>query len=82
MNPSQDALSLVKASEGLRLQAYQDTGGVWTIGYGHTAGVNAGDVKAPGVTALDLMMILPRGRTSWVARARPAGVPVHSTTTS
>ena len=44
MTPSQDAVSLAKASEGLRLQAYQDSGGVWTIGYGHTAGVNAGDV--------------------------------------
>ena len=29
-------LALVKKSEGLRLAAYQDTGGVWTIGYGHT----------------------------------------------
>jgi lysozyme len=29
-------LALVKASEGLRLTAYQDSGGVWTIGYGHT----------------------------------------------
>jgi lysozyme len=26
---------LTKLSEGLRLQAYQDVGGVWTIGYGH-----------------------------------------------
>jgi GH24 family phage-related lysozyme (muramidase) len=29
-------LALVKESEGLRLAAYQDGGGVWTIGYGHT----------------------------------------------
>jgi lysozyme len=29
-------LQLIKDAEGLRLQAYQDTGGVWTIGYGHT----------------------------------------------
>jgi lysozyme len=29
---------LAKLSEGLRLQAYQDIGGVWTIGYGHTGG--------------------------------------------
>jgi lysozyme len=26
----------IKAHEGLRLKAYQDTKGVWTIGYGHT----------------------------------------------
>lgn len=42
MQPSQDAIDLVKASEGMRLQAYQDTGSVWTIGYGHTRGVRPG----------------------------------------
>lgn len=36
-------LALVKAQEGLRLEAYQDGGGVWTIGYGHTHGVKRGD---------------------------------------
>lgn len=29
-------LPLVKQFEGCRLTAYQDTAGVWTIGYGHT----------------------------------------------
>ena len=42
--PSQAAIDLVKASEGLRLEAYQDAGGVWTIGYGHTRDVQPGDV--------------------------------------
>jgi lysozyme len=36
-------LALVRAYEGLRLEAYQDSGGVWTIGYGRTHGVKAGD---------------------------------------
>ncbi|NII73927.1 lysozyme [Dyella sp. SG562] len=46
MQPSQDAYNLVKASEGLRLDAYPDPasgGAPWTIGYGHTAGVRKGD---------------------------------------
>lgn len=30
-------LNLIKRWEGLRLKAYQDSVGVWTIGYGHTA---------------------------------------------
>ena len=30
-------LDLIKRWEGLRLKAYQDSVGVWTIGYGHTA---------------------------------------------
>jgi lysozyme len=37
-------LALVKAQEGLRLEAYADGSGVWTIGYGHTGGVKPGDV--------------------------------------
>ena len=32
-------LALVRAYEGLRLEAYQDGAGIWTIGYGHTEGV-------------------------------------------
>lgn len=32
----QIAEALVKASEGCKLNAYQDSGGVWTIGFGHT----------------------------------------------
>lgn len=42
MQPSQDAIELVKASEGLRLQTYRDSAGVLTIGYGHTSGVRPG----------------------------------------
>lgn len=38
-------LQLVTNFEGLRLKAYQDSVGVWTIGYGHTGG----DVS-PGMT--------------------------------
>jgi lysozyme len=39
MTPSDNAYDIIKASEGLRLEAYPDpgTGGdPWTIGYGHT----------------------------------------------
>jgi lysozyme len=32
---SNSGLALTKQFEGLRLEAYQDGGGVWTIGYGH-----------------------------------------------
>lgn len=35
-------LSIIKGYEGLRLKAYQDSVGVWTIGYGHTKGVSSG----------------------------------------
>ena len=36
-------LALVRAYESLRLKAYQDTSGIWTIGYGHTHGVKQDD---------------------------------------
>ncbi len=35
-------LQLIESFEGLRLTSYQDSVGVWTIGYGHTRGVQAG----------------------------------------
>lgn len=35
----QAGLALIKQFEGCRLIAYQCSAGVWTIGYGHTAGV-------------------------------------------
>ena len=42
MNYSSTGRALTEQSEGLRLTAYQDSVGVWTIGYGHTNGVHAG----------------------------------------
>lgn len=33
---SQEGIDLIKQFEGLRLEAYKDAVGVWTIGYGHT----------------------------------------------
>lgn len=36
-------LAIIKEYEGLRLEAYQDTSGIWTIGYGHTHGISQGD---------------------------------------
>jgi lysozyme len=35
-------LSLIASSEGLKLQAYQDVAGIWTIGYGHIWAWNRG----------------------------------------
>ena len=38
---SRTGLHLTEQFEGCRLTAYQDSGGIWTCGYGHTAGVDA-----------------------------------------
>lgn len=44
MKASDKLIEGIKRFEGLRLEAYQDAKGVWTIGYGHTAKVKPGDV--------------------------------------
>ena len=52
MNPqmtySKAGIQLTERFEGCRLAAYPDTGGVWTIGYGHTHGVHEGMTCTPG----------------------------------
>ena len=40
---SAQGLELIQGFESLRLNAYQDSAGVWTIGWGHTGGVRPGD---------------------------------------
>lgn len=44
MTPNKATIDLIKEFEGCRLRAYQDSVGVWTIGYGLTTGA------LPGVT--------------------------------
>jgi len=51
-------VNLIKSFEGLRLKAYLDSAGVWTIGYGHTRNVHPGQVineaEALGLLRADL----------------------------
>ena len=42
MKTSEEGLALIKKFEGCELEAYQCSAGVWTIGYGHTKGVEEG----------------------------------------
>ncbi len=44
MRTSEAGMDIIKTFEGLKLTAYQDSVGIWTIGYGHTLGVKEGDV--------------------------------------
>ena len=43
MKTSQYGIDLIKHFEGCELKAYKCPAGVWTIGYGHTKGVEPGD---------------------------------------
>jgi lysozyme len=44
MTASVKAFDLIRRFEGLRLEAYQDVVGVWTVGFGTTRGVEPGMV--------------------------------------
>lgn len=46
MRISSNGIKALKGSEGLKLKAYQDQKGVWTIGYGHTGKVGNKPVGA------------------------------------
>lgn len=59
---NKETIALIKKFEGCRLTSYQDSVGVWTIGYGHTAGVKRGmkitQAQAEKYLAEDLKNIL------------------------
>lgn len=47
MKPSATCIRHIISYEGFRDRAYQDIGGVWTMGYGFTLGVKKGDLITP-----------------------------------
>jgi len=55
---SKRGLEFIKRREALRLTSYQDGGGVWTIGYGHTGNVLVGQTitatQAEGLLRQDI----------------------------
>ena len=56
---SDNGMTLTKTFEGLRLEAYQDCAGIWTIGYGHAgqnihAGQRVTEAEAAALLANDL----------------------------
>lgn len=53
---SQKCVELVARFEGCRLKAYKCPAGVWTIGYGHTEGVKAGDTLSSSEEAKKLLL--------------------------
>lgn len=55
MEVSANGVNLIKSFEGCRLEAYQCAAGVWTIGYGHTAGVKKEDRLASEDEAVRLL---------------------------
>ena len=61
MKMTREGLDLIKAHEGLRLEAYLCPAGVWTIGYGHTS--------AAGAPAVYKGMVIDLGEADKILRA-------------
>lgn len=55
MEVSRNGVNLVAEFEGCRLTAYKCPAGIWTIGYGHTAGVKEGDTLPSEEAAKELL---------------------------
>jgi lysozyme len=64
INPA--GLALIKQFEGLRLSAYRDVAGIWTIGYGHTGGVYKGDMVTEAEASYLLAQDLAQSE-DWIA---------------
>lgn len=56
MKTSSIGIDLIKSWEKFRPTAYKDVGGVWTIGYGHTAGVKEGDCITMDQAVIELQV--------------------------
>ena len=65
MRASQRLIDAIKRFEGCQLTAYADSGGVLTIGYGHTKGVKKGDK----ITAYQAEQLLKEDLTEFEALA-------------
>ena len=67
------SLDLIKESEGLRLTAYKDSVGVWTIGYGTTAraGVGIAPVAGMTITEADAERYLHKALDKFAAHVDP-----------
>lgn len=57
MHVSERGVNLVARFEGFRSKPYRDAVGVWTIGYGHTAGVSA---SSAAISRADAKRLLRR----------------------
>ena len=65
---SQHGLAKLKQWEGLKTKAYKDAGGVWTIGYGHTAMAGSPQpYQGQVITAVEAESILLKDLTQYEA---------------
>lgn len=73
MQVNDAALNLIKEFEGLRLEAYKCSAGVWTIGYGTTAAANVGIKPKAGmkITEAEADWYLEKAVTKFADKIAP-----------
>jgi lysozyme len=73
VNINQATINLVKELEGCELTAYQDGGGVWTIGYGTTERAGLGVVPKAGmkITQEEAELLLMAGLKKFADQIKP-----------
>lgn len=73
MSVPKQAVDIVAKWEGLELEAYQDSVGVWTIGYGTTAAAGVGIAPRKGmrITRRQAREYLERGLEKFADQIRP-----------
>ena len=71
---SDQGFTLTKQFEGLELNSYQDQGGVWTIGYGHTSRSVCGGQTITEDQADQLLASDVAGAVTSVNRAVTSGI--------
>jgi lysozyme len=72
-DPLSPAVRIIKKYEGCRLTAYRDPVGIWTIGYGQTAGVHQGMVITQAEADADLLKEITQ-RANFVNKVVTAGI--------
>lgn len=71
MRMTREGLALIRRFEGFRPEAYRDSAGVWTIGYGHTAMAGEPDViHGQRITRTEGERILTRDLEGFAAGVR------------
>ncbi len=74
---SDAGLTLTKQFEGLRLDAYQDCAGIWTVGYGHTGRDVNPDRRVTALEAEVLLRADLRDAVDCVNRAVHVEIPLE-----
>lgn len=70
---NQESINLIKSWEGLRLAAYKDPVGIWTIGYGHTnAAGSPSVVDGMTITKEEAERILQKDLAQYVGAVKTA----------